>query len=62
MQYNNLFPGVVFAAVAAIETVCTLLGAITFNCLYSLTMQFGFGQFIFIAMALLLLAPLTILQ
>ena len=54
--------GALFAAVAAVETVCTLLGAVIFNCLYPVTMHFGFSGFIFLTMALLLLAPLTIIQ
>ncbi|XP_028406020.1 proton-coupled folate transporter-like [Dendronephthya gigantea] len=54
--------GALFAAVAAVETVCTLLGAVIFNCLYSMSMHFGLSHFIFIAMASVLLIPFTILQ
>lgn len=54
--------GALFAAVAAAETVCTLLGAVIFNCLYPVTMHFGFSGMSFLAMALILVAPLAIIQ
>ena len=61
-MYNIHLLGSLFAAIAAVETLCTLLGAVIFNCLYSFTTQLGLRQLIFIAMALLLVTPLTILQ
>ena len=56
------FLGALFAAVAAVETVCTLLGAVIFNCLYPFTIQFGFSGLSFLAMAIMLIAPLTVMQ
>jgi len=50
--------GALFAAVATVEIICTLIGAAVFNSLYSLTVQhFSFKGLCFLAMAMLMVVP-----
>lgn len=45
------FVGALFASTAAIETLCSLAGAVIFNPIYSATLEFMTG-FVFIVMAI----------
>ncbi|XP_067046422.1 proton-coupled folate transporter-like [Acropora muricata] len=54
--------GALFAAVATLETLCTLCGAALFNSIYPLFLRVGFNGFSFLVMAVLMLAALTITE
>lgn len=56
------FAGALFAAVATLETLCTLCGAALFNSIYPLFLRVGFNGFSFLVMAVLMLAALTITE
>ncbi|XP_020895495.1 proton-coupled folate transporter-like [Exaiptasia diaphana] len=43
--------GVLFAAIATLETVCTLLGALVFNSIYPLFLHIDMKGMVFVVMA-----------
>ena len=60
--YSPFIVGALFAAVATIETLCTLCGASIFNSLYSISVrQFNFKGFSFLVMAALMIIPSVII-
>lgn len=62
MKLSFRFAGALFAAVATLETLCTLCGAALFNSIYPLFLRVGFNGFSFLVMAVLMLAALTITE
>ena len=62
MKLSFRFTGALFAAVATLETLCTLCGAALFNSIYPLFLRVGFNGFSFLVMAVLMLAALTITE
>ena len=62
MKLPFRFAGALFAAVATLETLCTLCGAALFISIYPLFLRVGFNGFSFLVMAVLMLAALTITE
>lgn len=58
----GLFLGALFAAVATMETICTLCGAAIFNSIYPLFLRVGLNGFCFLVMAVLMMAALVLTE
>ena len=58
----GLFLGALFAAVATMETICTLCGAAIFNSIYPLFLRVGLNGFCFLVMAVLMVAALVLTE
>lgn len=54
--------GALFAAVATLETICTLFGAAIFNSIYPLFLRVGLNGFCFLVMAFLMIAALILTE
>lgn len=61
---NDIVPylGALFAAVATLETLCTLFGAAIFNSIYPLFLHVGLNGFCFLVMAALMVAALILTE
>lgn len=57
-----LLLGALFAAVATLETICTLFGAALFNSIYPLFLHIGLNGFCFLVMAFLMVAALILTE
>ena len=63
--HDNFFylnVGALFAAVATLETICTLFGAAIFNSIYPLFLRVGLNGFSFLVMAFLMIAALILTE
>ena len=61
-NFFHLNVGALFAAVATLETICTLFGAAIFNSIYPLFLRVGLNGFSFLVMAFLMIAALILTE